>query len=60
MTYWRKMWVFSMPVIGNQPMTGFAGVCATTKPLICPWDRAFRGLTAMSRHRRLDLGEAGI
>jgi hypothetical protein len=22
MTYWRKMWVFSMPVVGNRPMTG--------------------------------------
>src|SRR5262249_17595675 len=53
MTYCRKMWVFSMPVLGKRPMTGSNGRVEGANPLICPWERAFRALPCLAGGRYL-------
>src|SRR5713101_4302455 len=57
MTYWRKIWVFSMSPLGKQQLTGLAGLCGAVKSLFVPQEWAFAG---MAEGRRLDLPEGHI
>jgi hypothetical protein len=55
------MWVFSMPILGNQPMTGSPGLRRHGEASDLPMRSGFSRLPSRSlRARRLDLGRAGI
>src|SRR5262249_34346480 len=67
MTYWRKMWAFSMPMARNRPTTGLGGVPGVPEGANLPVGMGFSGcrqrqpiapLTATPCY--LDLAQVGL